>query len=217
MSHPLRAFMKSFGGDDPYSGFDATPYAVDLQGWGHEHPIFESVLQRLQPKDIIEVGTWKGASAIRMAKICKRLGLESTLLCVDTWLGSHPTLWTGFRADLQLQHGFPQMYFQFLANVVKMECQDVILPLPMTSFSAANWMAANGVKVDCIYLDSSHDLDESYIEVNRYFKLLRKGGIIFGDDYSQSFKGLVVSINRFASEQGLCLQTFGEKWMLVND
>jgi len=29
---------------DPYDGFEAGEYDLDLQGWGSEHPIFREVL-----------------------------------------------------------------------------------------------------------------------------------------------------------------------------
>jgi hypothetical protein len=215
MANDLRNFMMHLLGESPYAGFDPSPYELDLQGWGSEHPVFDELMEKFRPRTIIEVGTWKGASAVRMARKCKALGLNSTLLCVDTWLGSHPTLWTGFRSHLMLKHGFPQMYYQFLANVTLSGCQDVILPLPMTSLSAAALLKMGLVEADCIYLDSSHEREESYLEINAYFPLLRRGGVLFGDDYSPVFPGLAASVNRYAYENELCLETRGEKWVLV--
>ncbi len=215
MANDLRQFMLQILGGSPYDGFDASTYTVDLQSWGSEHPIFEQLMETLRPRTIIEVGTWKGASAIRMARKCQDLGLNATLLCIDTWLGSHPILWTSFRNHLDLKHGFPQMYYQFLANVVNSGCQGTILPLPMTSLSAAELLRMSQILPDCVYLDSSHEREESYLEITRYFSLLRPGGVLFGDDYTPEFKGLVASVNRYAYENEICLQIFGEKWMMV--
>ena len=209
----LREFVTAFFVEPIYKGFDASQYKLDLYGWGSTSPVFEHIINLMRPTNILELGTWKGASAVHMAKLCKQRNIDATLVCVDTWLGSNPVLWEGdLRKDLMLKFGFPQMYYQFLANVVHSECQDIITPLPMTSFAAANLFQKMGVVFDCIYVDSSHDLDETYIELTRFYSLLRPGGVIFGDDYSQP--GVTTSVNRFGYEKGLMLAIQDNKWIL---
>src|SRR5215813_8897239 len=74
---------------DPYQSFDASAHELDLDGWGSKHEIFGRVLHRVDARDILEIGSWKGASAIHMAQIQQRLGRHgSEIVCVDTWLGS---------------------------------------------------------------------------------------------------------------------------------
>lgn len=211
----LQEFKAKFFIDPIYEGFDASPYKLDLQGWQSTSPVFEHIVNLLHPTSILEVGTWKGASAIHMAKLCKAKNIKADIVCVDTWLGSGPVWWTGeFRKDLMLKHGFPQMYYQFLANVVLSGCQDVITPLPLTSFAAAHLFKEYDVIFDGIYIDSSHDLDETYIELNRFYPLVRKNGILFGDDYSANHPGVVTSVNRFAYEQQLMLTVHDCKWIM---
>ena len=57
-----------------------------------------------------------------MAQICRELGLEAEIVCVDTWLGNWQhwsrTEGVGSRVDLRLVNGYPNLYFQFLSNVV---------------------------------------------------------------------------------------------------
>ncbi len=67
----------------------------DLTGWKSckFDEIFKAqlmdVYNRVQrPVAIIEVGTWKGCSAIGMAKVAKECNVEVKIICVDTWLGS---------------------------------------------------------------------------------------------------------------------------------
>ena len=38
--------------------------------------------------DIIEIGTWKGLSANKMAKLCKSRNKKARIVCVDTFLGA---------------------------------------------------------------------------------------------------------------------------------
>src|SRR6185295_14421751 len=74
--------------EDPYAGFDAAALPLDLHGWGSESPAFRELILRVKPRLIVEVGTWKGASAIHMADIVAETKLDAQILCVDTWLGA---------------------------------------------------------------------------------------------------------------------------------
>lgn len=45
-----------------------------LTGWNGNKPIFRELIEKIKPTTIIEVGTWKGQSAITMGKTVKELG-----------------------------------------------------------------------------------------------------------------------------------------------
>src|SRR5262245_9381175 len=77
---------------DPYAEFVHDPALVDMQGWGSDKPIFRTAIEAVRPRTIIELGSWKGLSAIHMAGLCRELGLDTEIVCVDTWLGS-PENW----------------------------------------------------------------------------------------------------------------------------
>ena len=57
------------GLDRNYSALDLDGLNPDLQGWGSRHRIFEQVICEEKPQLVIEVGTWKGASLVHMAKL----------------------------------------------------------------------------------------------------------------------------------------------------
>ena len=122
----------------------------DLQGWGHEDPIFEYVMRHWAPRLILEVGSWKGASAIKMAELQKGHGIEGLIVCIDTWLGSNASLWHDpeTRASLKLTNGFPTLFRQFAANVLHTGHGDRIRYLPMTSSCAAELLTAAGIEAD---------------------------------------------------------------------
>jgi hypothetical protein len=137
----------------PYDAFDPNAHPDDLQGWGSSDPIFGEIIGAIKPKIIVEVGSWKGASAIHMAKIVKSLGLTCNIICIDTWLGSPEHLLgvdPTWRTSLRLCHGYPQLYFTFLANVVRQGVQDVIIPLAATSGSAAVILEKKRVRPDMV-------------------------------------------------------------------
>ena len=40
----------------PYEGFNRSPYPVDMQGWGSDHPILTKAIELVRPTYMVEVG-----------------------------------------------------------------------------------------------------------------------------------------------------------------
>jgi predicted O-methyltransferase YrrM len=189
-------------GLNPYEGFPTDQFAADEgerpEGWGARHWVFEEILRASRPSLIIEVGSWKGASAVQMALLCKDLQLDAALVCVDTWLGSpEHILKPRFTASLKRRWGYPQLYHSFLANVIKWGCADMIVPFPNTSENAAVVFNRLGLKADVIYIDAAHEYEAALRDYNAYWELLNDGGYLIGDDYI-SWEGVTKAADEFA-------------------
>ena len=189
----------------------------DSSGWNGKSQLFEKLIQDLRPKTIIEVGTWKGQSAITMGNSVKNLGLETKIYCVDTWLGAIE-FW-GFlketeERNLFLKNGYPQVYFQFLSNVVHHGLQDIILPFPNTSENGYRYLRDNGISPELVYIDASHEEDDVYRDITNYYNLLSIGGVIFGDDYI-SWEGVNKSVNRFSEENNLTFDVIENNFWVI--
>jgi SAM-dependent methyltransferase len=167
-----------------YNNIELLP--EDISGWNGNSVVFHQLIDEIKPKIIIEIGTWKGQSAINMARYIKENKYETKILCVDTWLGAlefwHEAKETPER-NLLLKNGYPQIYYQFISNVIHSGVQDIILPFPNTSDIAFKYFLYNNIKANLIYVDASHDEDDVYRDIKNYYQLLENNGIIFGDDY----------------------------------
>lgn len=173
-----------------YDDFEPLPY--NMNGWNGLYPVFKTLISQYNPSHIIEVGTWKGQSALHMADIVKELNLSCMITCVDTWLGSLEFIKEPGDAerDLMLKNGYPQVYYQFLSNVIHRNHQDIIKPFPATSLIAARWFKANNITAQLIYIDASHDTDDVIADMRAYYDIAT--GALFGDDYGwQSVKEAV--------------------------
>jgi hypothetical protein len=204
-------------GGDPFHGFAAAEVAPDEQGWNSFDPIWDRLIPELRPSLIIEVGTWKGASALVMAEVCRAAGLATQILCVDTWLGAGE-FWED-KGDpdrflsLRCRHGYPQVYFTFLANVVRRGFAGAIVPFPQTSLIAARWLARRGVQADLIYVDGSHDEQDVAADLAAYWPLIRPGGVLLGDDFAEDWPGVRQAVNTFAREHPYMEVTPSAKWL----
>jgi hypothetical protein len=142
--------------------------------------------------------------------------LPGFILCIDTWLGALE-FWTDLKdperyGSLKHEHGWPTVYFQFLANVCHRGLQQRIVPFPQTSAIGALWLRYFGLQGDLIYLDGSHEEDDVYQDVFDYWEVLAPGGTLFGDDWS--WDGVRIAVTRFARERRLEVTFVADKWML---
>ena len=189
------------------------PPAIDLQGWNHDHPIFDRLVLETQPRVIIEVGSWKGCSAMHLAVASSTVteldqvsGVAvlspSKLYCVDTWLGGIDHLLSDKPQDdlLRDAHGSPQLYHQFLRNFVDVpEFTPRIYPVQNTSINGARLLAQQRTIAELIYIDGSHEYQDVYADLCAYVQILAPGGVMFGDDF-RTFPGVFAAVLRFAHE-----------------
>jgi hypothetical protein len=155
-----------------------------------------------------------------MADICAAKRLSASILCVDTWLGG-AEFWEGKNdptryQQLNLRFGYPSVYYQFIANVMHRGHANRILPLPQTSLIAGRVLAKKGLRFPLIYIDGSHEEEDVYADIATYWKLLAKGGAIFGDDYDHYWPGVVTAVHRFASEINVAVERRGNFWCIWN-
>lgn len=84
---------------------------------------FFHVMSAFRPETILEVGSWHGRSAVTFVWNGRNLGLKTTVLCVDTWLGSKEHWSDKFpssewsRAALELRDGEPTSFEHFKRNI----------------------------------------------------------------------------------------------------
>lgn len=173
---------KLYGDVDPYQDPKLVLMKRDLQGFNSTSEVFEQVISECNPKLILEVGTWKGASAVHMAKTLLNKGCtDFEIVCIDTWLGSEEH-WTR-KYDHGRIYGRPDLYEQFLSNIIDQELCDYITPFPIDSVNAAEVLKKFEVLADMIYIDAGHDYYSVRLDLILYSALLRDGGYLLGDDW----------------------------------
>lgn len=189
-----------------YDGILSLDLPDDRQGWHSTHAIFGQLLQETQARTVVECGSWKGASALHMGSLLKREtspALDFTIYCCDTWLGGidHELTQQNPTSVLKRERGYPVLYQQFLFNVAKAQLTQHIVPVVQTSVNAARLLRAHRIVADLCYIDGSHEGMDPFHDILAYWPLLRKGGIMFGDDWG--FPDVKASVMRFLCETKL--------------
>ena len=168
----------------PYTGLYPV-LELQVRGWASTGVAFDIAIDEVNPKLIVEVGTWKGASAINMANICLQKGSDFEIVCIDTFLGSVEH-WTDADPTLlkpNLKNGRPNIYEQFLSNVIHSGLTDHITPFPIDSINGGLVLKKLGVLADLIYIDAGHEYESVSADLKLYKDIVRPGGVLLGDDW----------------------------------
>ena len=215
MTRATERLRAALGLGDPFTEPPLETLGEDLQGWAGTDPLLRRAIETVRPRLVLEVGTWKGQSAVFMAEACRELGLDAAVLCIDTWLGSLEHLVDDeFRPLLAIRRGRPTIYEQFMANVRARGLQAYLTPLPQTSTTAARFLRQRGISADLVYLDASHEEQDVLADLEAYWPLLRPGGLLIGDDCIAVFPGVARACAAFARRHGLEPRVHGVKFLL---
>ncbi|XP_051145384.1 uncharacterized protein LOC127261191 [Andrographis paniculata] len=206
-----------FHGESPWTGFPpahAKPLLLEkfAVGWGSNAAVFERLIRRVRPRTIIEVGTYLGASAIHMAGIAEKLGLEGVqILCIDDFRG-----WPA-HADagkvMEMVNGDTMLLYQFMQNVAAANATESVVYLPFSTTTAMNGLCSWGVYGDLVEIDADHEFHSAWVDINNGYRVVRKpGGVMFGHDYK--WEGVRRAVHLFARLHGLGVRRDGEHWVL---
>merc|ERR1712093_301533 len=163
---------------------------------------------------VVEAGSMHGGSAIRMAMELDKAGQHDVpILCIDPWTGDlnmwlNRVVWE----HLNVHDGRATTFDQFMVNVRHaIETGDIsprhINPFQVSSIIGARWLQATGFTPQLIYLDSAHEVDETFSELTLFWNVLEVGGILMGDGYS--LKAVKLDLDRFVKDNNLRLELFG--------
>ncbi len=187
----------------PYDTVDVLPY--NPQGWYRNGPSMEWLIRRTNVKTVIEVGSWLGLSTRHIAKTIPEDGV---VYAVDHWLGSPNEDNSSF--------DIPNLYRQFLSNVIHENLTDKIIPIRMSSADAARTL---NIKPDLVYLDATHDFNNVMFDLILWYPFVKGHGVLCGDDYFWNHEyplgGPVKrAVDAFARENNLIVRDDGWMWYL---
>ncbi|KAK8654454.1 hypothetical protein V6N13_128422 [Hibiscus sabdariffa] len=204
-----------FNGSSPYTNFPPphlSPFLKKrrIKSSGSNGAVFEQLIKRVKPKVIVEVGTFLGSSALHMVNVTRKLGLQTQILCLDDFRG-----WPGFK-DIKMINGDVLLLQQFMQNVVYFNATDSVLPVPFSTGSGLEKLCEWGVTADLLEIYSGHDFISAWGDINRAYRILRPGGVIFGHDYftAADNRGIRRAVNLFAEMNNLKIQTDGHYWVI---
>jgi Methyltransferase domain len=204
--------MQTLYRHDVWEGFKPSRTTRNPEGWNGNHPSLRRLAAAVGDKTVIDVGVWKGQSTITMAQAMKSARIDGCVIAVDTFLGSsehwsEPNLYTR-------KHAMPDIFQTFMSNVVNAGVKDYIVPMPQTSTTAASILRLLGIKAAVVHIDAAHEYEDVLRDATEYWSILEPGGYLIGDDFHDTWPGVVRAANEFSRQQGRPLTIESPKWIL---
>jgi len=211
------------GSLDLYENFDHLQYENTLSpGSMPANELLQSIVSQVKPSLIVEVGSFLGWSAWGMSSKMKELNPDGVTICVDSWMGGADH-WQEATFDpksrIKRKNGYPTFYYNFLANMCYAQMDKTIVPFAYPSVTAASILQrvfeSNQLEADMIYIDGSHEYWDVILDLTNFYPLARKGGIIFGDDWTCT--GVKDAVQDFTKQHELNLEVHpnGVHWFIT--
>uniref|UniRef100_A0A914EL85 Class I SAM-dependent methyltransferase n=1 Tax=Acrobeloides nanus TaxID=290746 RepID=A0A914EL85_9BILA len=170
-----------------FNTITADPEKFDAQGWGATHLYIADLIEQVANDTnddeirIIEVGAWKGRSARAAGAACKnftaRTNKKCYILSIDTCL-----------------------FNTFLNNIKVKGFDDIIYPLRLPSNAAIHVLHCFKIDAHIIFVDADHDYKPVLRDIETFYPLLKKNGIMFGDD--MAWNGVSKAVYEYKDNKG---------------
>lgn len=129
--------------------------------------LYSSIVEKALMADVlIEVGSYKGRSALYMGEQIRNSGKDLLFYCVDHFCGSE-------------EHADKDFYQTFLENIAPLS--RYIRPIKQDSVSASKRFKDGDVFF--VFIDASHDYESVKADIQAWLPKIRNGGIIAGHDW----------------------------------
>jgi predicted O-methyltransferase YrrM len=146
----------------------------DIEGWFHHDQLFAAIIATLpEGARLVEVGSYKGKSAVFIATQMEAQDRGMSLTCVDHWEGSDEP---DHHADEDVRSG--RLFEVFMENIAGFQNIEVVRE---ASPFAASFFENDSI--DFLYLDAAHDRESVAADIEAWWPKVAPGGWMIGDDY----------------------------------
>lgn len=170
---------------DPFSKELIKNLQTEMQYSNCAHLYFKEVVEK-DIKLIANIGCKEGLSTILLAEQLIMHGKDSTIIAIDTWLGSFYKLINEDTISCDDTNiNAEDFYSQFLENIKNKNLTEWVLPLALDPHNASIFFKNRGIYFDLIHLDFSHDYNGVISDLNDWWPLLNSGGELIGANYHE--------------------------------
>lgn len=171
---------------------------------------FEEALNVVNPKRILEIGTFTGTSLIEMLKIYP----EAKGVAIDTWK-NYDEDGNQILKSME-ERGIEEIFYE---NIRQSGVENRVIGMKGDSIDKLCELIEHGKQFDFIYVDGSHKCLDCYVDMVLGWQLLRKGGILAVDDVIYNFdkveKGQILEYPLKAKEH--FMEKYNGQYKVISD
>jgi predicted O-methyltransferase YrrM len=179
----------------------------NIEGWLTDKEgelLYDLAKARTNGGCIVEIGSWKGRSTIWLATGSKD-GRKFKIYSIDPHTGSSEHKAGGNEVST---------FDEFMNNIKRAGCEDIIIPLVMTSEDAASQFNNS---VELLFIDGSHEYDNVKADIELWVPKLMNGGTvalhdtIIREGVNRAVKELILKSKHFNKIGFIDSITFAQK------
>ncbi len=145
------------------------------------------ILEAYRPKVCVELGTWKGCSAIAVARLVQNW--SGRVVCIDVW-----------EQENVMGDFVPVTMAECQRNIDDAGVgESVLLIRARTEIAARYWPPGT---VDYLYVDAGHSFEACTQDLEAWWPNVKVGGLIAGDDYADPRCGVTQAWDEFEKKYG---------------
>jgi hypothetical protein len=173
------------------------PEFNEIPGWFSYKEIYDRMVEKLPDgSNLVEVGSWLGKSTNYMADIIKKSKKKLNFTTVDTWKGTldeslHQSIVSSFGGDI---------FYEFVDNTLHSNNYNTFNTIKDTSENASSQFQNSSL--DFVLLDAGHSYTDVSNDLRYWYKKIKPGGFIAGDDYGTNiFTGVTKAVDEYFYNQ----------------
>ena len=153
---------------------------------------YQFIFHHLSPNAIfVEIGTYKGKSICFMAEMAKIFNKKIKLYSIDDYSN------VGFQEKISYNETKENLEERGVANYVDLIEQN----------STASASLFPDSSVDCVFIDGDSSYESVWLDLDIWYKKIRKGGILAGNNYTR-IQSVREAVDNFGKAMNI-------KWMLL--
>ncbi|WP_394551176.1 class I SAM-dependent methyltransferase [Agromyces sp. MMS24-JH15] len=154
------------------------PAHITTSAWLGHAPFASWLVDAMRPRTIVELGTHFGFSCFVFAEAARRLGLDTTINALDSWVGDDQA---GFYGD---------EVYDAVHSIAERDYPGRVAML-RGWFSESRPLIADG-SVDLLHIDGRHGYEDVREDFEQWRSTVRDGGIVLFHDIAERSDGFGV-------------------------
>lgn len=183
-------------------------YYKNIEGWSAFVPFYAEIADKATNDQIlVEVGCWKGRSAVFLAESLKELGKKPKFYVVDSFDGGESL--KGHMVNQNLTEDV--LLNTFTGNLEAADVVDQVTGI----IKSLSWAAADQFEdnsVDFVFIDADHGYESIKKDLAAWWPKIKPGGTFAGHDYG-SWPGVTKAVDEFIAANNLDFRFHIECWV----
>lgn len=165
----------------------------EIPGWFSYKNVYDTLVSLVSDGAIfVELGSWLGKSTNYLATKIKESGKKIKFTTIDTFKGTdneslHQNIVDSYSGDI---------FYDFLDNTILSNNFGSFNIIKDTSFNASSQF--KNCSIDFMMIDAGHTYEDVKNDINIWYKKIKPGGVIGGDDFGTNvFPGVTKAVDEY--------------------